>query len=38
MFTNFLLQNPDKMKKAQAEVDSVLGTGKPTFESLKKLQ
>ncbi|GAU12457.1 hypothetical protein TSUD_229910 [Trifolium subterraneum] len=33
-----LAQNPDKMKKAQAEVDSVLGTGRPTFELLKKLQ
>ncbi|XP_045813999.1 cytochrome P450 97B2, chloroplastic [Trifolium pratense] len=33
-----LAQNPDKMKKAQAEVDSVLGIGRPTFESLKKLQ
>ncbi|KAK7307911.1 hypothetical protein VNO77_41385 [Canavalia gladiata] len=33
-----LAQNPSKMKKAQAEVDLVLGTGRPTFESLKKLQ
>lgn len=33
-----LLQNPGKMKKAQAEVDLVLGMGRPTFESLKKLQ
>ncbi|KAF7833674.1 cytochrome P450 97B2, chloroplastic [Senna tora] len=33
-----LAQNPTKMKKAQAEVDSVLGEGRPTFESLKKLQ
>ncbi|KAL2347949.1 hypothetical protein Fmac_001949 [Flemingia macrophylla] len=33
-----LAQNPSKMKKAQAEIDLVLGTGKPTFESLKELQ
>lgn len=33
-----LAQNPSKMKKAQAEVDLVLGTGRPTFESLKELQ
>uniref|UniRef100_I1JAF2 Cytochrome P450 n=1 Tax=Glycine max TaxID=3847 RepID=I1JAF2_SOYBN len=33
-----LAQNPNKMKKAQAEVDLVLGTGRPTFESLKELQ
>nr|KYP52637.1 Cytochrome P450 97B2 [Cajanus cajan] len=33
-----LAQNPSKMKKAQAEIDLVLGTGKPTFESLKTLQ
>ncbi|KAL9328781.1 hypothetical protein ACSQ67_003784 [Phaseolus vulgaris] len=33
-----LAQNPSKMKKAQAEVDSVLGAEKPTFESLKNLQ
>ncbi|KAE9612863.1 Cytochrome P450 97B2 [Lupinus albus] len=33
-----LAQNPDKMKKAQAEVDSVLGSDKPTYESLKQLQ
>ncbi|KAG5123057.1 hypothetical protein JHK82_029794 [Glycine max] len=32
-----LAQNPSKMKKAQAEVDLVLGTGRPTFESLKEL-
>ncbi|KAL1355702.1 hypothetical protein HN51_007696 [Arachis hypogaea] len=36
--TFLLSQNPDKMRKAQAEVDSVLGTGTPTYESLKKLQ
>ncbi|KAL6983193.1 hypothetical protein U1Q18_016586 [Sarracenia purpurea var. burkii] len=33
-----LAQNPSKMKKAHAEIDSVLGQGKPTFESLKKLE
>ncbi|CAN1160408.1 Cytochrome P450 97B2, chloroplastic [Linum perenne] len=33
-----LAQNPSKMKKAQAELDSVLGQEKPTFESLKKLE
>lgn len=33
-----LLQNPSKMNKAQAEVDLVLGTERPTYESLKKLQ
>ncbi|CAL0311387.1 unnamed protein product [Lupinus luteus] len=33
-----LAQNPEKMKKAQAEVDSVLGSDRPTYESLKKLQ
>ncbi|KAK9193827.1 hypothetical protein WN944_004527 [Citrus x changshan-huyou] len=33
-----LAQNPSKVKKAQAEVDSVLGQKKPTFESLKKLE
>ncbi|KAI4316023.1 hypothetical protein L6164_024043 [Bauhinia variegata] len=33
-----LAQNPAKMKAAQAEVDSVLGEGKPTFESIKRLQ
>ncbi|XAR48368.1 hypothetical protein NMG60_11031179 [Bertholletia excelsa] len=33
-----LVQNPPKMKKAQEEVDSVLGGGRPTFESLKKLE
>lgn len=33
-----LAQNPSKMKKAQAEIDSVLGQGKPTFELLKKLE
>ncbi|XP_028758861.1 cytochrome P450 97B2, chloroplastic [Neltuma alba] len=33
-----LAQNTSKMKKAQAEVDSVLGDGRPTLESLKNLQ
>ncbi|CAL1352180.1 unnamed protein product [Linum trigynum] len=33
-----LAQNPTKMKKAQAELDAVLGQEKPTFESLKKLE
>ncbi|CAI0374456.1 unnamed protein product [Linum tenue] len=33
-----LAQNPSKMKKAQAELDAVLGQEKPTFESLKKLE
>ncbi|KAM7276451.1 hypothetical protein ACFE04_018317 [Oxalis oulophora] len=33
-----LAQNPSKMRKAQAEIDSVLGAGKPTFELLKKLE
>ncbi|XP_052186394.1 cytochrome P450 97B2, chloroplastic isoform X2 [Diospyros lotus] len=38
-WTVFLLaQNPSKMKKAQAEVDSVLGHGRPTFESIKNLE
>ncbi|GMP54857.1 hypothetical protein CsSME_00019887 [Camellia sinensis var. sinensis] len=33
-----LAQNPSKMKKAQAEIDLVLGQGRPSFESLKKLE
>nr|KJB10650.1 hypothetical protein B456_001G213800 [Gossypium raimondii] len=33
-----LAQNPSKIKKAQAEVDSVLGQESPTFESIKKLE
>ncbi|KAI8526712.1 hypothetical protein RHMOL_Rhmol12G0016900 [Rhododendron molle] len=33
-----LAQNPSKMKKAQAEIDTVLGQGRPTFDSLKKLE
>lgn len=32
------MQSPSKMKKAQAEIDSVLGQGRPTFDSLKKLE
>ncbi|XP_062107006.1 cytochrome P450 97B2, chloroplastic isoform X1 [Humulus lupulus] len=32
-----LAQNPSKMKKAQKEIDSVLGQDEPTFESVKKL-
>uniref|UniRef100_A0A5B6YK43 Cytochrome P450 97B2 n=1 Tax=Davidia involucrata TaxID=16924 RepID=A0A5B6YK43_DAVIN len=35
----FLLAlNPSKMRKAQAEIDLVLGQGRTTFESLKKLE
>ncbi|KAK1281568.1 hypothetical protein QJS10_CPB22g00307 [Acorus calamus] len=33
-----LAQFPSKMKKAQAEVDSVLGQGRITFESLMRLE
>ncbi|XP_031254096.1 cytochrome P450 97B2, chloroplastic [Pistacia vera] len=33
-----LAQNPSKIRKAQAEIDAVLGQEKPTYESLKKLQ
>ncbi|XVF81658.1 hypothetical protein PTKIN_Ptkin15bG0173000 [Pterospermum kingtungense] len=33
-----LAQNPTKIKKAQAEIDSVLGQGRPTYESIKKLE
>ncbi|XWS47442.1 hypothetical protein CRYUN_Cryun14cG0152200 [Craigia yunnanensis] len=33
-----LAQNPTKIRKAQAEIDSVLGQGRPTFESIKKLE
>ncbi|XP_057955804.1 cytochrome P450 97B2, chloroplastic [Malania oleifera] len=33
-----LAQNPSKMKKAQEEIDSVLGHGRTTFEVLKKLE
>ncbi|KAL5720608.1 hypothetical protein ACHQM5_013261 [Ranunculus cassubicifolius] len=32
-----LAQNPSKMRKAQEEVDSVLGQGRTTFECLKEL-
>ncbi|KAL5808318.1 hypothetical protein ACOSQ3_029009 [Xanthoceras sorbifolium] len=34
----FLAQNPSKIRKAQAEIDSVLGQERPSFESLKKLE
>ncbi|ONI17892.1 hypothetical protein PRUPE_3G185900 [Prunus persica] len=34
----FLAQNPSKMKKAQAEIDSVLGQDGPNLESIKKLE
>jgi cytochrome P450 len=35
----FLLsQNPEKIRKAQAEIDAVLGQGPPTYESMKKLE
>ncbi|CAN6571333.1 unnamed protein product [Malus baccata var. baccata] len=34
----FLAQNPSKMKKAQEEIDSVLGQDGPTYESIKKLE
>lgn len=33
-----LAQNPDKLVKAQAEVDAVLAQRNPTFECIKKLQ
>nr|ATG70863.1 cytochrome P450 [Callitropsis vietnamensis] len=33
-----LAQNPDKLVKAQSEVDVILGQRKPTFECIKKLQ
>eukprot|EP00252_Welwitschia_mirabilis_P011873 TRINITY_DN2637_c0_g1_i2.p1 TRINITY_DN2637_c0_g1~~TRINITY_DN2637_c0_g1_i2.p1 ORF type:complete len:521 (-),score=100.07 TRINITY_DN2637_c0_g1_i2:74-1636(-) len=33
-----LAQNPEKLAKAQAEVDSVLACEKPTYDSIKKLQ
>lgn len=36
-FINYL-KHPVKMKKAQSEIDRVLGQGKTTFESLKKLE
>ncbi|CAL9225451.1 unnamed protein product [Arabidopsis halleri] len=35
----FLLsQNPEKIRKAQAEIDAVLGQGPPTYESMKNLE
>ncbi|KAL3646192.1 hypothetical protein CASFOL_011372 [Castilleja foliolosa] len=33
-----LAQHPSKMKKAQAEIDLVLGQGRTTFEAVKKLE
>lgn len=36
--TFLLAQNPSKMRKAQAEIDSVLGHGRTTFESIQKLE
>ncbi|XP_009784850.1 cytochrome P450 97B2, chloroplastic isoform X1 [Nicotiana tabacum] len=33
-----LAQHPVKMKKAQSEIDAVLGQGRTTFEFLKKLE
>ncbi|KAL1220632.1 Cytochrome P450 97B3 [Cardamine amara subsp. amara] len=33
-----LAQNPAKIRKAQAEIDTVLGEGPPTYESMKKLE
>lgn len=33
-----MIQHPSKMKKAQAEIDSVLGQEKITFEAIKKLE
>ncbi|XP_010495892.1 PREDICTED: cytochrome P450 97B3, chloroplastic [Camelina sativa] len=33
-----LSQNPEKIRKAQAEIDAVLGEGPPTYESMKKLE
>lgn len=33
-----LAQNPSKIRKAQAEFDSLLGKGRPSFESIKKLE
>ncbi|PIN06076.1 Cytochrome P450 CYP4/CYP19/CYP26 subfamily [Handroanthus impetiginosus] len=34
----FLAQHPSKMKKAQAEIDVMLGQERPTFEAIKKLE
>ncbi|CAA7017307.1 unnamed protein product [Microthlaspi erraticum] len=33
-----LAQNPEKIRKAQAEIDAVLGQGAPTYESVKNLE
>ncbi|CAN8275109.1 unnamed protein product [Cochlearia groenlandica] len=33
-----LAQNPSKIKKAQAEIDAVIGQSAPTYESMKKLE
>ncbi|GAB2231627.1 hypothetical protein Droror1_Dr00010636 [Drosera rotundifolia] len=33
-----LAQNPSKMRKAQIEIDTVLGRGRTTFDSLRKLE
>ncbi|KAI3948494.1 hypothetical protein MKW98_019244 [Papaver atlanticum] len=33
-----LAQNPEKMRKAQAEIDSVIGRGKTTYECVKNLE
>lgn len=33
-----MAQNPVKMKKAQAEIDLVLGQSAPTYESIKSLE
>ncbi|KFF02848.1 bifunctional cytochrome P450/NADPH--P450 reductase [Chryseobacterium luteum] len=35
---HLLLKNPDKLKKAQAEVDKVLGNNTPRFEHLSQLK
>lgn len=34
----YVFQNPSKMKKAQAEIDAVLGQERITFEAIKKLE
>lgn len=34
----YVIQHPSKMKKAQAEIDSVLGQERTTFEAIKKLE
>ena len=33
-----IVQHPDKMKKAQAEIDAVVSQGAITLESLKKIE